>query len=151
MGVAAALVYVIVGACVSAQHVFPDCRSPAWSPDGARIAYVSHRDVWVADADGSHPGQSSSTTPTTPHGRPTAGGSPSPARRLVWTTRAAGADERPSDAGDHPVWSPLGRRIAFDRGGEVFSVRWSGGELRRRRAGANSPRGHADGRLAFVR
>jgi Tol biopolymer transport system component len=28
---------------------------PTWSPDGTRLAFVSGADVWVMDADGSHP------------------------------------------------------------------------------------------------
>ncbi len=66
-----------------------DCRAPAWSPDGARLAYVRDRDgraeynradIWVAGADGSD------------------------ARRL--TTAGVGRAASPS-------WSPDGARIAF--------------------------------------
>ena len=32
-------------------------QSPVWSPDGARIAYISGDSVWLADADGSDPGR----------------------------------------------------------------------------------------------
>lgn len=39
------------------------CASPAWSPDGAKLAYIAHSadhsggDIWVMDADGSNPQQ----------------------------------------------------------------------------------------------
>ncbi len=59
---------------------------PVWSPDGARIAYISDRDsefgnLWVMHADGSG------------------------AERLVRESAQHGA----------PAWSPDGRRIAFTR------------------------------------
>jgi Tol biopolymer transport system component len=59
--------------------------SPAWSPDGHRIAFATARadptgnDLWLMDADGAHP------------------------RPLV---RQDGIDE-------YPVWSPDGSRLAF--------------------------------------
>ncbi len=33
------------------------CTSPAWSPDGARLAYIGSGEIWFMDADGSHPQQ----------------------------------------------------------------------------------------------
>lgn len=34
-----------------------DCTSPAWSPDGAKIAYINRGEIWLMDADGRHPQQ----------------------------------------------------------------------------------------------
>ena len=34
-----------------------DCASPAWSPDGAQIAYIAGGEIWLMDADGSNPQQ----------------------------------------------------------------------------------------------
>jgi hypothetical protein len=58
-------------------------RSPAWSPDGAKIAFASGRDhvwkIYVMNADGSHP---------------------------IRLTQG-------HDNGRYPVWSPDGTKIAF--------------------------------------
>lgn len=32
-----------------------DHREPAWSPDGSTVCYADARDLWLVDADGSHP------------------------------------------------------------------------------------------------
>jgi dipeptidyl aminopeptidase/acylaminoacyl peptidase len=84
-----------------------DDHLPAFSPDGARIAFVSNRDpdpdrsyntdLWVASAAGSN------QAPT----------------RL---TTFAGADNDP-DYETYPAWSPDGRNIAYIQGGpvELFS------------------------------
>ena len=34
-----------------------DCASPAWSPEGTRIAYIASGEIWLMDADGSNPQQ----------------------------------------------------------------------------------------------
>jgi len=66
--------------------------SPAWSPDGSRIAYVSnvrgHLELWVMAADGS--GQHPLTgdpgfAHSSPAGHRTAGGSRSPATSAAAT------------------------------------------------------------------
>ena len=34
-----------------------DCTSPAWSPDGMKIAYIAGGEIWLMNADGSNPQQ----------------------------------------------------------------------------------------------
>jgi Tol biopolymer transport system component len=74
---------------------------PAWSPDGATIAFASRRDgrshIYVMRADGTD------------------------VRRL---TSGSEDDSR-------PAWSPDGRRIAFARAGEVYVVPAAGGRAYR--------------------
>jgi Tol biopolymer transport system component len=75
--------------------------SPAWSPDGKLIAFVSRRDghghVYVMNADGT-------------------------GTRQVTT----GPKED-----DHPSWSPDGKRIVFGREGALFVVPAAGGTVKR--------------------
>ena len=74
---------------------------PAWSPDGAQIAFSRRRDgtahIYVMQADGTG------------------------TRRL---TRTAKAD-------DHPSWSPDGKLIVFAREGALFVVSAGGGAAHR--------------------
>ncbi|AHG93104.1 WD40-like beta Propeller containing protein (plasmid) [Gemmatirosa kalamazoonensis] len=110
-------------------------RSPTWSPDGTRIAFVSSRDghdhLYVMNADGS-----GLTQLTFDIASPTGG--PSPDEDPAWSpdgTRIAyahlqngvfairtiapdgtGSTTVQSSAGDlrHPSWNPDGVRLAFD-------------------------------------
>ena len=34
-----------------------ECASPAWSPDGMKIAYIASGEIWLMNADGSNPQQ----------------------------------------------------------------------------------------------
>lgn len=69
-----------------------DCE-PSWSPDGAKIAFIStrsgHRELWTCDSKGSH---------------------------LQQLTRLAGPYV------DCPVWSPNGQRLAFMAAGANTAV-----------------------------
>ena len=86
---------------------------PAWSPDGAKIAYDYFRGIWVMDADG------------TDQQRLTDGGDRpvwSPDGTMIayddssgiWVMDADGTDQqRLTDGGERPVWSPDGTMIAY--------------------------------------
>jgi Tol biopolymer transport system component len=84
----------------AARPLLRRAHSPAWSPDGSRVAYVSGRtgdeEIYVADADGSR------------------------ARRL---TRLAGPDLS-------PAWSSDGRRLAWSRNAEIWTMSASGANQR---------------------
>jgi Tol biopolymer transport system component len=101
---------------------------PSWSPDGAQIAFRSHRDgdeeVYLMGADGSNPRNLTSApggdySPAwSPDGEwiafmsDRAGGNPN-----VWVVRPDGTGLRQVTAlpgiSEYPSWSPDGSRIAF--------------------------------------
>jgi len=152
--------------------------APAWSPDGRRIAFASDRgrgsgplELWVAGADGrgavrltrgllsGRSWEASSDPAWSPDGA-----------RLVFTRLTVtprgqrqelvviGADGRglrrltdtPRASERAPAWGPAGL-IAYERDGEVWTVRPDGSAARRLLLGAGAPAWSPDGRsLAFA-
>ena len=131
--------------------------SPAWSPDGSRIAFSSggrtHEEIWVVNADGSdlrqvtHPSRVYDQQPQwSPNGKrlvlqrvdPRTGG------LALVVVNADGSGERRITpwalrAGDHPDWAPDGSRILFRSNADgrsripadIYTVRPDGSGLRR--------------------
>lgn len=120
---------------------------PAWSPDGAKIAFRrwpvdGGADIWIMDADGSDlvnlTADQGATNQHTPTFSPLQDGggyriayshSPGPTAH-IWTMNPDGSDKQQVTAGDvwddGPTWAPAGGAIAFQRtGGSVQADIWA--------------------------
>ena len=150
--------------------------SPAWSPDGTRIAFRSYRsgydgEIWVVNADGSAPvNLTPNALPATwdnrhpdwsPDGRSIAFASTLGGDWGIWVMNADGSGKRQltntPEVDAEPAWSPDGRSIAFRRtdaaGSDIMIVPAAGGEaVRIAMAGdQRMPAWSPDGKLiAFV-
>lgn len=129
-------------------------NEPAWSPDGAHIAFVSQpsdgaADIWVMDADGSNLVNLTADQPNASKRSPAwspqrVNGSyriayslESDGASLLWTMNADGGDKRriTSDTryfDSEPAWSPDGGTLVFVRTGEavfgdLYTVASAGG------------------------
>jgi Tol biopolymer transport system component len=127
-GCLATFVSAVAGASGAAQQV--RYWSPAWSPDGTRIAFVSNRDgaafgnVYVANADGANPRQVTND----PLGK--TGVAWSPNGKWIAYQAYAYVDEVSPDGtlhrrltgygGTQPSFSSSGRRIAYANGAAEF-------------------------------
>lgn len=148
MNALAALAFALAGIHVGGQRVLPIGYAPAWDPSGARIAFVTKGDLWVADADGTHRGllvKDADQPAWSPNGRRLA----FVRDGVVYTVRADGLEERKLATGAHPAWAPDGDRLAFDRDGEIVSVHWYGGDAHVVTSGED-PAYAPNGRLAVV-
>ena len=148
--------------------------TPAWSPDGGKIAFGAGRDVWVMNADGSEPLNltpepgTDSNPAWSPDGRRIAflrdldvyvmNADGSGQRRLAYATTSS------ATTSSAPAWSPDGRKLAFvsDRDApfgvstpeiHVVNVDGSGQRnLTRNPAHDSNPAWSPDGRkITFVR
>ena len=108
--------------------------SPAWSPDGGRLAFARGNGVFVVRRDGSGKRRiarrADPTVPAwSPDGRRIAFAVPGE----LWIARADGTGERllarGASSDTHAVWSPDGRSIAYSATG-VFVVSSAGGRPR---------------------
>jgi Tol biopolymer transport system component len=107
---------------------------PTWSPDGARIAFVSTRDgnaeIYVMNADGT--GETNITNDTTNDDTPS--WSPDGTKILftssrdslgsgqseIYTMTPTGASVTPVLVGYNPEWSPSGTRFLFERASQIW-------------------------------
>ena len=139
--------------------------SPAWSPDGRRIAFVAGSRIRVVNDDGS------GLQNLTPGGYPVRSPAWSPdGRRIAFVSRRDGNLEiyvmnadgsgqrrltRNAVRDSDPVWSPDGRRIAFVSKWQVWAMNADGsGQRRLTHNGARNfaPAWSPDGqRIAFER
>ena len=139
----------------------------AWSPDGARIAFVSSfdskSDIYVADADGSNPKRL-----TNNEGRFQAVGSWSPdgAKMVLSCLPSASYDVCTMDADgsnltqlttkgeyEEPNWSPDGKKIAFESAsGGIYTMNPDGSNRTLAIAGGDQPDWSPDGtKIAYRR
>lgn len=114
---------------ISGKSARGDVQTPAWSPDGRKLAFVSERDgnaeIYVMNADGSEQENLTRQPSSDSHPRWSPDG-----RKLVFVSRRVGNAEiyvmnadgsglrkltRSPSYDRDPAWSPDGRAIAFVR------------------------------------
>jgi TolB protein len=116
--------------------------SPAWSPDGRRIAFARGDSKWklyVAGADGRH--ERELTSEATQKGLITSNAWSPSDRALVFAGKGGifvmGADGSRQQRltrnwqDDDPAWSPDGRKLAFVRGDHIFLMNANGTDQHR--------------------
>jgi Tol biopolymer transport system component len=146
--------------------------SPAYSPDGSRIAFTSNRsgswEFWVCDRDGSNAvqltslgGEDSDRSSWSPDGRSIAFGQVLGGRRHVFVANANGGVPRslttePASGSAWPSWSRDGQSIYFrsTRSGssEIWRMPAKGGEgvqITRHGGDADLPQESPDGRFVY--
>jgi Tol biopolymer transport system component len=104
--------------------------TPAWSPDGARIAFAGDVcecgwDIYVMNEDGT--GKSSLTSGDAPAWSPDGNKIAFNRAGGIWIMNPDGTGQTLiQSAGITPAWSPDGTKIAFQRGGNIFVMNADG-------------------------
>jgi len=144
-------------------------HSPAFSPDGERIAFVSERsgnlEVWVSRRDGSRAvqltslrAQNTGTPQWSPDGRRIAFDSWASGKSDVYVVDSGGGAPRVLTSGAlgswMPTWSPDGQWIYFSRGlsgaSDIWKMPAAGGEaVRLTHSGAFEARTSPDGAVIY--
>jgi hypothetical protein len=105
---------------------------PAFSPDGKRIAFVSHRsgrpELYLMNADGSN--QHNITTTGShcfPDWSPDGNKIVTAYYGMLFTINADGSDRKNLTQGGYPSWSPDGTQIVFDSEGDgIYKINTDG-------------------------
>ena len=143
--------------------------SPAFSPDGTRIAFFSALDVWIMRSDGTgrrnvtRNGALNEYPNWSPDGRHLAFNSHRDGQYEIYRSAVTGKQPRnltrSSTDDEWPAWSHDGRHIAFmserDGNEDVFVMRADGSEVRNLTRTPELEESHPawmpDGRLSFTR
>ncbi|MCY7344924.1 MAG: DPP IV N-terminal domain-containing protein [Pyrinomonadaceae bacterium] len=115
------------------------CGEPTFSPDGARIVYVTDSDIYVMNADGSNKINITSNGLAIVEGNPSWSATNKIAYERasqIWTMNADGSNQTRFSAITQPspitpAWSPDGSKMAFGSGGEIWVINADGTGERR--------------------
>jgi Tol biopolymer transport system component len=116
------------------------CGEPAYSPDGAKIAYVQDSDIYVMNADGSNKinitNNNFMIVERNPSWSAVTNKIAYERASQIWTMNTDGSNQTQFSAVTQPsplapAWSPDGSKMAFASGGEIWVINADGTNERR--------------------